>query len=38
MNSTAAPTIHLEIRESVAFLSLARPDAANTMNLEFGRC
>jgi 2-(1,2-epoxy-1,2-dihydrophenyl)acetyl-CoA isomerase len=37
MNSTAAPTIHLEIRESVAFLSLARPDAANTMNLEFGR-
>jgi 2-(1,2-epoxy-1,2-dihydrophenyl)acetyl-CoA isomerase len=37
MNNTAAPTIHLEIRESVAFLSLARPDAANTMNLEFGR-
>jgi 2-(1,2-epoxy-1,2-dihydrophenyl)acetyl-CoA isomerase len=37
MNSTAAPTIHLEIRESIAFLSLARPDAANTMNLEFGR-
>src|SRR6202162_1724359 len=37
MNNTAAPTIHLEIRESVAFLSLARPDAANTMNLQFGR-
>src|SRR5882757_7771493 len=37
MNNTAAPTIHLEIRESVAFLSLARPDAANTMNREFGR-
>jgi 2-(1,2-epoxy-1,2-dihydrophenyl)acetyl-CoA isomerase len=37
MNNTVAPTIHLEIRESVAFLSLARPDAANTMNLEFGR-
>jgi 2-(1,2-epoxy-1,2-dihydrophenyl)acetyl-CoA isomerase len=37
MNNTAAPTIHLEIRESVAFLSLARPEAANTMNLEFGR-
>jgi 2-(1,2-epoxy-1,2-dihydrophenyl)acetyl-CoA isomerase len=37
MNNIAAPTIHLEIRESVAFLSLARPDAANTMNLEFGR-
>jgi 2-(1,2-epoxy-1,2-dihydrophenyl)acetyl-CoA isomerase len=37
MNNSAAPTIHLEIRESVAFLSLARPDAANTMNLEFGR-
>lgn len=37
MNNSAAPTIHLEIRESVAFLSLARPEAANTMNLEFGR-
>lgn len=37
MNDSAAPTIQLEIRESVAFLSLARPDAANTMNLEFGR-
>src|SRR5882724_2559414 len=37
MNNTAAPTVRLEIRESLAFLSLARPDAANTMNLEFGR-
>jgi 2-(1,2-epoxy-1,2-dihydrophenyl)acetyl-CoA isomerase len=27
----------LDIRESIAFLTLARPDAANTMNLEFGR-
>jgi 2-(1,2-epoxy-1,2-dihydrophenyl)acetyl-CoA isomerase len=37
MSNSAAPTVRLEIRESVALLTLARPDAANTMNLEFGR-
>jgi 2-(1,2-epoxy-1,2-dihydrophenyl)acetyl-CoA isomerase len=37
MSNVAAPTVRLEIRESLAFLNLARPDAANTMNLEFGR-
>jgi 2-(1,2-epoxy-1,2-dihydrophenyl)acetyl-CoA isomerase len=37
MSNTAAPTLSLEIRESLAFLTLARPDAANTMNLQFGR-
>jgi 2-(1,2-epoxy-1,2-dihydrophenyl)acetyl-CoA isomerase len=37
MSNSASPTVRLEIRESVAFLTLARPDAANTMNLEFGR-
>jgi 2-(1,2-epoxy-1,2-dihydrophenyl)acetyl-CoA isomerase len=37
MSSSAAPTVFLEIRESVAFLTLVRPEAANTMNLQFGR-
>jgi 2-(1,2-epoxy-1,2-dihydrophenyl)acetyl-CoA isomerase len=37
MTNTAASTVRLEIREALAFLTLARPDAANTMNLEFGR-
>jgi 2-(1,2-epoxy-1,2-dihydrophenyl)acetyl-CoA isomerase len=37
MSNSAAPTVRLEIRESLALLTLARPDAANTMNLEFGR-
>ncbi len=31
------PTLTLEIHDSVAFLTLARPEAANTTNLEFGR-
>ena len=31
------PTLTLEIRDSLAFLTLARPEAANTMNLQFGR-
>jgi 2-(1,2-epoxy-1,2-dihydrophenyl)acetyl-CoA isomerase len=35
--NTAAPTIHLEIRDQIAHLTLARPDAANTLNLQFGR-
>jgi 2-(1,2-epoxy-1,2-dihydrophenyl)acetyl-CoA isomerase len=30
-------TIRLEVREGVAHLTLARADAANTMNLQFGR-
>jgi 2-(1,2-epoxy-1,2-dihydrophenyl)acetyl-CoA isomerase len=33
----AAPTIRVEIREHVAHMTLARADAANTMNLQFGR-
>jgi 2-(1,2-epoxy-1,2-dihydrophenyl)acetyl-CoA isomerase len=33
----AAPTIRLEIRDHVAYLTLARADAANQMNLAFGR-
>ena len=37
MTHNAAPTVRLEIRDSLAFVSLARPEAANTMNLEFGR-
>ena len=35
--STSAPTVRLEIRERIAFLTMARPASANTMNLEFGR-
>ena len=37
MSDTAAPTLHLEIRDHVAHLTLVRPEAANTMNLQFGR-
>jgi 2-(1,2-epoxy-1,2-dihydrophenyl)acetyl-CoA isomerase len=37
MSTTAASTVRLDIRDSVAFLTLARPAAANTMNLQFGR-
>jgi 2-(1,2-epoxy-1,2-dihydrophenyl)acetyl-CoA isomerase len=33
----SAPTIRLEIREQVAYLTLTRAEAANTMNLQFGR-
>ncbi len=36
MSSTAQPTLRLDIRDHIAFLTLARPEAANTMNLEFG--
>ena len=32
-----ASTLHLEIRDSIAFLTFARPEAANTLNLQFGR-
>lgn len=35
--SNAASTVRLEIRERVAHLTLTRGDAANTMNLQFGR-
>lgn len=35
--SNASSTVRLEIREGVAHLTLNRPEAANTMNLEFGR-
>jgi 2-(1,2-epoxy-1,2-dihydrophenyl)acetyl-CoA isomerase len=37
MNDTASPTLRLEVRDRIAHLTLARPDAANTMNLQFGR-
>jgi 2-(1,2-epoxy-1,2-dihydrophenyl)acetyl-CoA isomerase len=37
MNIAPAPTVRLEIRDHIAYLTLARPDAANTMNLQFGR-
>jgi 2-(1,2-epoxy-1,2-dihydrophenyl)acetyl-CoA isomerase len=37
MSNTTAPTIRLDIRDSTAFLTLARPEASNTMNLQFGR-
>ena len=32
-----ASTLRLEIRDSIGYLTLTRPDAANTMNLQFGR-
>ena len=31
------PTLRLEIRDRVAHLTLTRPQAANTMDLQFGR-
>jgi 2-(1,2-epoxy-1,2-dihydrophenyl)acetyl-CoA isomerase len=37
MSNGAEPTVRLEIRDQIAFLTLARPEAANTMNLQFGR-
>jgi 2-(1,2-epoxy-1,2-dihydrophenyl)acetyl-CoA isomerase len=37
MNTAAAPTVRLDIRDHIAHLTLSRPDAANTMNLQFGR-
>jgi 2-(1,2-epoxy-1,2-dihydrophenyl)acetyl-CoA isomerase len=37
MTHTVPPTVHLDIRDRVAHLTLARPSAANTMNLELGR-
>jgi 2-(1,2-epoxy-1,2-dihydrophenyl)acetyl-CoA isomerase len=35
--SATASTVNVEFRDQVAFLALARPDSANTMNLEFGK-
>ena len=37
MTDTAAATLHLEIRDHIAHLTMVRPEAANTMNLQFGR-
>lgn len=34
--TTAAPTVEVEVRDSIAVVTLARPDAANSMNLAFG--
>ena len=31
------PTVLLEIRDGVAFVTLSRPEAANSMDLAFGR-
>lgn len=36
MSRTSAPAVCVEVRDQVAFLGLARPDNANTMNLDFG--
>ncbi|HTV96676.1 MAG TPA: enoyl-CoA hydratase/isomerase family protein [Steroidobacteraceae bacterium] len=35
--SNPHPTIRLEIREHIAHLTLTRPEAANTLNLQMGR-
>jgi 2-(1,2-epoxy-1,2-dihydrophenyl)acetyl-CoA isomerase len=35
--TNAAPTVRLDVREHVAFITLARAEGANTMNLQFGR-
>jgi len=37
MTSGDAPAVSLEIRDRVAFLSFARPEAANTIDRRFGR-
>jgi 2-(1,2-epoxy-1,2-dihydrophenyl)acetyl-CoA isomerase len=37
MSDASSPAIRLEIRERIAHLTLTRGDAANTMNLQFGR-
>ena len=37
MSTIGAGTLRLEMSDHIAVLTLARPDAANTMNLEFGR-
>jgi methylmalonyl-CoA mutase cobalamin-binding subunit len=37
MNPSTAPSVLLEFQGRVAFLTLARPEHANTMNLDFGR-
>ncbi|MEP6884547.1 MAG: enoyl-CoA hydratase-related protein [Gammaproteobacteria bacterium] len=36
MSSSSAPTLHLEYRDAIAFVTFTRPEAANTMNLQFG--
>jgi 2-(1,2-epoxy-1,2-dihydrophenyl)acetyl-CoA isomerase len=37
MSNIVASTVNLDIRDHIAYLTLSRPDAANTMNLQFGR-
>ena len=37
MSDVSSPAVRLEIREHVAHLTMLRGDAANTMNLQFGR-
>ncbi len=36
MTEQSSPAVSLEVRDRVAFLTFARPDAANTINLQFG--
>jgi 2-(1,2-epoxy-1,2-dihydrophenyl)acetyl-CoA isomerase len=37
MSDASSAAVRLEIREHVAYLTMTRADAANTMNLQFGR-
>ncbi|MEA3149908.1 MAG: 2-(1,2-epoxy,2-dihydrophenyl)acetyl-CoA isomerase [Gammaproteobacteria bacterium] len=37
MNTNTSPVVHLEFRDHVAYLTFARPNAANTINRQFGR-
>ncbi len=37
MSNAAPAAIRLEIRAQIAYLTLTRPEAANTLNLQAGR-
>jgi 2-(1,2-epoxy-1,2-dihydrophenyl)acetyl-CoA isomerase len=37
VNTKSEPVIGLDIRDGIAFLTFARPDAANTINMQFAR-
>lgn len=36
-STASSPTVTLEVRGAIAFVTLTRPEVANTMNLAFGR-